>query len=89
VASPKLPSPLEIEKTLRAAGPALAPAHAAALRLAAAGASAGDIARALDIPDESVAPLLEIALAKLARLSATRAKPPAEARGRRPGGPMA
>lgn len=46
---------------------ALAPAHAAALRLAREGASASEIAKALGIPAESIELLLDVARAKLAR----------------------
>lgn len=46
----------------------LAPRHADALRLAARGARTATIAERLGIPEESVAALLEIAAAKLARL---------------------
>ena len=46
----------------------LAPSHALALRLASRGEGEREIASALDIPLEAVAPLLEIARAKLASL---------------------
>lgn len=70
-----------------AAGARLAPAHATALRLEARGACSDDIARVLGIPPEAVAPLLEIARAKLARL---RARPvPGRAERSTPPGPSA
>jgi hypothetical protein len=59
----------DIRTAIEAAGDRLAPSHAAALRLAADGASDGEIARSLEIPAEAVAPLLEVARAKLARLA--------------------
>ena len=46
----------------------LAPMHAAALRLADRGADASAIAADLGIPIESVAGVLDVAAAKLARL---------------------
>jgi hypothetical protein len=46
----------------------LAPLHAAALRLAGRGADASEIAADLGIPIESVAGVLDVAAAKLARL---------------------
>ena len=46
----------------------LAPLHAAALRLAGRGADASEIAAELGIPLESVAGVLDVATAKLARL---------------------
>jgi hypothetical protein len=46
----------------------LAPMYATALRLAGRGADAGEIAAALGIPVESVAGVLDLAAAKLARL---------------------
>lgn len=46
----------------------MAPAYAEALRLALRGNGATDIARALGIPNEAVAPLVRIAGEKLARL---------------------
>lgn len=62
--------PNDIRRAVEAAGPRLAPAHAAALRLAADGAGEAEIAHALDVPPESVAPLLEVARSKIARLAA-------------------
>lgn len=46
-------------------------AHAAALRLDGAGAGVAAIAVALDIEPEGVAPLLEVARAKLRRVQAS------------------
>jgi hypothetical protein len=54
---------------VEAAGSGLAPSHALALRLEAEGASEVEMARALGVPYEAVAPLLEVARAKLARIA--------------------
>lgn len=59
-------------RSLDALAGQLAPAHAVALRLAGDGASESEIAAALGIPLESVAPLLEIGHAKLIGLAARR-----------------
>jgi DNA-directed RNA polymerase specialized sigma24 family protein len=64
---PKAAIPIDTLAAVAAAGARLAPAHATGLRLAAEGSGADEIADALGIPVESVAPLLEIARAKLAR----------------------
>jgi len=58
----------DAKSAVACAGDRLAPTHARALTLEADGASADEMARALDIPAEAVAPLLEVARAKLARL---------------------
>lgn len=51
---------------------ALAPSHVLALQLLAGGVPEAQIAQALDIPAEAVAPLLAVARAKLARIDAGR-----------------
>lgn len=61
--------PADTEVGLDHAGRLLAPSHARALRLASRGKGEREIARALDIPLEAVAPLLEVARAKLASLA--------------------
>ena len=67
----KTPSsrPADTEAAMEQSVLSLAPSHALALRLASRGEGEREIARALDIPLEAVAPLLEVARAKLAGLA--------------------